>query len=438
MEVFFMNPLEVKVKEGLDRYREDMGDIESLADSFKRLRQILPIVVNRDKELIDGGRRLAACILAGMEVKCVHEDVADPFEMRELELEANLHRKDYTPAERAKAIADLHQLKQAKYGQSVSGSTIGWSIDQTAKLIGQTRGSVYNALEIQSLVDTFPQLKQAKKASEIKKAGRNLQKLAVAMAGLKEHEKLLKNSEQTFKLFQEDATVHMVSVPDNSIDILLTDPIYGIDADKIMMTLGGQTGGGFTSSGYKITDSPSEALFYYYVLSKESIRFMTDSSHGFVFVAPEHFWTVREMFLETGWRVYIKPIIWIKRTTGQCNVPSAWPSSCYEMIMYIRRDNSRLVREGQPDWIECLPVPESERKHPYEKPTLLLRNLLERVSLPGQKLYDPFMGSASSIEAGVKLRLYCIGTDIAPEAYAMACTRMSAVMTELKQKEGEI
>jgi len=109
-----------------------------------------------------------------------------------------------------------------------------------------------------------------------------------------------------------------------------------------------------------------------------------------------HFQVIRNFFIEAGWRAHIKPLIWIKRASGQCNVPHAWPSSCYEMLLYIRKDESRLVQEGKPDWLECPPVPESERLHPWQKPVELLVKLLERVALPGQIVYDPFMGSGST------------------------------------------
>ena len=162
------------------------------------------------------------------------------------------------------------------------------------------------------------------------------------------------------------------------------------------MTTGGRTGGKFTSAGYKIEDQKEAAFYYYHVLAKQSFRFCTNQAHGYVFVGPEHFWHIRQIFLEAGWKVHVKPLIWIKREVGQCNVPSAWPASCYEMLMYLRKEESRLVKEGQPDWIECTPVLSDAKRHPYEKPVPLLLNLLERVALPGQSLYDPFMGSGSS------------------------------------------
>ena len=430
MEVVELAPTDIKLREGVERFRQETGDIQGLADSFTRTRQILPIVITRDNELIDGGRRLAACMVAGIKVKCVYEDVVDNYEMRELELEANLHRKDYTPAEEALAIEQLHLLKQKRHGQSTSGSTDGWSMEQTAELLGKSRGSVYNAMEMAALVRAFPQLKTAKKKSEIRKAGHSLQKLTAAMEGMKKHEEAIQTKKDTFSLNHGDAVESMVAMDNSSVDILLTDPIYGIDADLLTQGVGGKTGGDFTTAGYKIQDERETALFYYAVLAREGYRVTTHNTHGYIFVGPEHFWTIREMFMREGWRVHVKPLIWIKREVGQCNVPSAWPASCYEMIMYIRKDDSRLVREGMPDWIECKPVNPSDKRHPFEKPVDLLTNLLDRVALPGQTLYDPFMGSASTIEAGVKQKLFCIGVDNSAEAYSNACERMAQLVKE--------
>jgi ParB/RepB/Spo0J family partition protein len=437
MEVVELAPTEVGLRVGMERFRREIGDVSALADSFTKTRQILPIVITRKNELIDGGRRLAACMMAGIKVKCVYEDVVDDYQMRELELEANLHRKDYTPAEEALAIEELHRLKQREHGESQSGSTDGWSIEDTAKLLGKSRGSVYNAMEMAALVKTFPQLKTAKKKSEIRKAGHGLQKLMAVVDGVKKHEEAIASKKELFQLIRGDAVEDILARPKGSIDILLTDPIYGIDADLLTQGVGGKTGGDFTTAGYKIEDEREASLFYYSVMAREGFRVTTNNCHGYIFVGPEHFWSTREMFLREGWRVHIKPLIWIKREVGQCNVPSAWPASCYEMIMYIRKDESRLVREGMPDWIECPPVNPSDKRHPFEKPVDLLNNLLERVALPGQTLYDPFMGSASAIEAGIKQNLFCIGVDNSSEAYANACERMAEVTKEKTDGKGK-
>ena len=424
MEIIQIDPTKIKVADGLDRFRQDMGDVEELSKSIKRTRQILPIVINRQFELIDGGRRLAACIIAGVQVKAVFEDVADPREMRELELEANLHRKDYTPAEYALAVEALHNFKKEQHGTPIPGTEGGHTLEDTAKLIGKTKGSVINQLQMAEMVKAFPQLKDAKKASEIKKAYKGLEKIAAAINGIQEFEEKVKNKEELFTLHNKDAIDHMLTIPDNSINILLTDPLYGIEHHKLGIAVGGHTGGK-SAQGIDFEDDKYKALKSYAFLAIESFRFTTFDAHGYIFHAMEHFNYLRDIFMEAGWRVYIKPFIWIKRETGQCNVPTAWPSDCYEQIMYIRKDDSRIIKQGMPNWIECPPVNPSEKIHKYEKPIPLLANLLERVALPGQKLYDPFMGSGSSIEAGVRQKLLCTGVDLSTEAYAVVLKRMS-------------
>jgi len=428
-----LNPTDIRVREGLDRYRGEMGDLEMLAKSIKDLRQILPIVITRDHELIDGGRRLAACMLAQVKVKCVYEDVADDAELRELEIEGNCHRKDFTPAEKAKAIKDLHELKQIRYGKSASGQyNKGWTVDNTAQTLNMSRSQIDKQIQIAEMVEAFPELKQAKKASDIVKAAKGLQRLATAAIGAKKHEEIVNQNKDTFNLILGDAVEHMPTVADNSIHLLLTDPIYGIDADKLAINLGGNTGGVLTSSGYTIADRKKDAFFFYRTLARESFRFCTEDAHGYIFVGPEHFTKIRFMFLRAGWRVHVKPLIWIKREVGQCNVPAAWPSSCYEMLMYIRKDKSVLVKQGQPDWIECPPVSPAQKTHPYEKPVQLLMNLVSRSVLPGQYGYDPFAGSGATIEAMVRSKMFCTAVEIDLAAFTSMKSRMATVAEELQ------
>ncbi|MCK5015680.1 MAG: ParB N-terminal domain-containing protein [Candidatus Peribacteraceae bacterium] len=442
MEVVLLKPQDIKVKEGVERYRRDMGGLKELADSIKRTRQILPIVINKENELIDGGRRLAACVIAGLEVKCVYEDCADPYEMRELEVEANLHRKDFSPAEYALAVRDLHEMKIKKYGEGGAGrkteDDTTWDAQKTAKIIGKTKTSVYRALEMADLIDKFPQLKSAKTKSEITKAAKGLVKLEKTVAGLAKHKETITNGNKLYEVVLGDSLEHMLIMPNNCVDILLTDPLYGIEADKLMQSVAGTTGGKFSTAGYKIDDSTDKAMLYYKFLAKESYRFTATDAHGYVFVGPEYFWTLREIFIAEGWRVHVKPLIWIKREVGQCNVPHAWPSSCYEMMMYMRKDDSCLIQEGKPDWFECLPVLSSERRHVYEKPVKLIQMMLERISLPGHLVYDPFCGSGPVIEVATRMKLRSVGIDISAEAYANTLERLSIMEKEGEKKDDSV
>ena len=426
-QVFYTSPLKVKVNTDLPRFREEMGDVDELALSLVQKGQLQPIVVNQEMELIAGGRRLAACLKANIDVLCIFNNAVDALTMRELEIEENIQRKQFTPAEEFKAIAELHNLKQQRFGEATSGRKGGHTLQDTADLLGKSKAKVIEAISLAQAVERFPELKSCKKASEIKKAVKAIEAVATRASKAEDYKKelssLAANASQPYEVFHCEASEFYTKLEPESVDILFTDPPYGIDIDKTATSVGGITGG-VNSAGFTFDDSTKRALSLYAELAERSIVFTKPSSHAFIFCGPEHFSAVKEMFQSVGWLCYPKPIIWIKREVGQCNVPHAWPASCYETLLYCRRVDSVLVKQGQPDWIECPPIPAGAKRHPTEKPVALLRNLLQRVALPGAVVVDPFMGSGSTIEAACIEQCFVKGCDKLVESYHVTIERL--------------
>jgi DNA modification methylase len=425
--MLYAKPESIVIKEDLPRIRKqmDQAKFKSLVESLKTYGQLQPIVVNRNMELIAGGRRLAACTVAQIEVAYVFKDCVDDVLMREMEMEENLQRDDLSAAEEIEGIAELHRLKQQIHGVAVSGKVGGWTLDDTAELIGKTRGSVIGDLQLAEALQQFPELRNLPKKHDIRKAVKGLEKVADRITAIKTYEEIVATRVETVHFYHQDAMLYMPTIPDSSIDLVLTDPLFGINMDKLAMNVGGLTGGELTTSGISLEDDPDVALKVLAHIAQESMRFTKDTAHLYCFIGPEHFWTVRNMFMACGWLVHVKPLIWIKNAGGQCNVPHAWPSSAYEMILFARRASSRLVVEGRPDWIQCDPVLQSQRLHPWEKPIPLLKDLIIRTSMPGQKMYDPCMGSGASLEAGLEMKMIVSGTDIDVDCYRATSERIA-------------
>lgn len=423
--VMIFDPKAIRISDSQKRYRQEMGDLKDLASSMREKGQIQPIVITRDTNtLVAGGRRLAAAICYDLPIKAIYADTLDPIKLREIELEENIKRKAFTPAEEVLAVQEIHSLKQAQFGISGSGKAGGWTLADTANLIGKTHVSVLNDIKLADMVKQYPELLGAKKKNSIKKIAEGLGRISDTIARISKHEEHVACEPSTARLWkvtQQDARDFMKDLPDASISILLTDPPYGIDISDIAINSSNTTGGD-SASGFVFDDSKEKSMSLYTTLAQESFRFTTVDAHGFIFVAPEFFQFIRAEFIAAGWLAYIKPIIWIKRTVGQCNVPHAWPSSCYEMLLYVRKQESKLVQEGKADWLECCIV--DNKLHPTEKPVPLLKMLLERVSLPYQTLADPFMGSGSSLVAAVQMKLLCQGCDELTESYAIALDRL--------------
>lgn len=419
-----VDPSTIKISEERPRQRKELGEIKKMVESIKTYGQLQPIVVTRNMELVLGGRRLAACILGGLKAKIAYSDEVDPLVLQEMELEENVQRKNLTPAEESIAIDNLVKLRQSRLGTPTQGKEGGYTLEHAAKDIGKTKGTVIEAMNIAEMLRSFPNLSEAKTKSEIKTAYKGLQKVQENISALSTFEKLVKVNKR-FKIDNANAIEHMLEREDNSVDLLFTDPPYGINIDKMAMSVGGHTGGDLTTTGIKYDDSPERALDLYLLLATESTRFCNNTAHAYIFLGPSHFQAVKEMFNEAGWICSERPVIWIKQGSGQNNAPDHWFSAAYEMVLFARKPESKLILQGKPDWIQCDKVLPSERIHQAEKPVALCKELISRTSIPGQTMYDPFCGSGALIEAACEMKLFPTGCELAVESYAAALSRMT-------------
>jgi ParB family chromosome partitioning protein len=92
-----MKELAIKKIRVRDRFRKDLGDIDSLAASIDEVGLLHPIVVRPDGRLIAGERRLAACKELGW--TSVPVTFVDLKEVIRGEFAENAHRKNFLPAE---------------------------------------------------------------------------------------------------------------------------------------------------------------------------------------------------------------------------------------------------------------------------------------------------------------------------------------------------
>src|SRR5882762_6193472 len=90
-----------------DRYRKDLGDIETLAQSVREKGILQPITVDTTLRLLAGARRLTAAGIAGLtQIPVLIRDEGGEIDAREVELLENIARKDFEWAEKARLIRD--------------------------------------------------------------------------------------------------------------------------------------------------------------------------------------------------------------------------------------------------------------------------------------------------------------------------------------------
>jgi hypothetical protein len=150
-----------------ERRRQELGDVQGLAESIDRYGLLHPIVVDADGQLVAGHRRLEACRLLGLsdiEARSIGELAED--ERREIELEENLRRKDLTEYERSRNLTELatvaaELLKTELPAESTENSKRGRpekpdSKEKIADRIGVPESTVRVAQTHAETADTYP------------------------------------------------------------------------------------------------------------------------------------------------------------------------------------------------------------------------------------------------------------------------------------------
>lgn len=129
-----------------ERLRKEYHNIEKLARSIKDYGLLCPLLLDQNNSLVDGGRRHAACRLLGLEeVPVFYKEDVDEELYKELEMEANLQREDFTWQEKTIGIANLHELKKRK---AVLSGDYSWGYRQTGALLGVNYASVSYAIRV--------------------------------------------------------------------------------------------------------------------------------------------------------------------------------------------------------------------------------------------------------------------------------------------------
>jgi site-specific DNA-methyltransferase (adenine-specific) len=103
-----------------------------------------------------------------------------------------------------------------------------------------------------------------------------------------------------------------------------------------------------------------------------------------------------------------------------------WGFSCWQPILYYGKD----PYGGKGSFPDSFQATDSAEKngHPCPKPIGQMQKILLRVTISGETILDPFMGSGTTGVACVKLGRKFIGIEIEPKYFDIACRRIQAAL----------
>lgn len=389
-----------------DRQRQDMGDIDDLANSLDRYGIIQPVVLDDDNNLIAGGRRCAAARLLGWtDIKACYVGTLTDDEREELELEENVRRKDMSWQERVLAIARIHAKKElngaltgTKWGYRETGELLGLQLSNVSYALAAAKGlrdKDVQTLACGSLLD-FVKLQLQRKEDEA------LASMAQEPSFVRPPtEELDETSRELMQ--QESAIVNLQCYPANALDFLdtcirasiyvdhiITDPPYAIDMDNIQQE----------NQGLNVerTAAEHEELANIVLLKTFLYKsFLITRETGFcVLWCDQDVWNfLKNNAEDAGWRVQRWPLVWVKTDPCQNMAAQYNFTKKTEIAMVLRKPGAVLNQHCPSNYWVGPGEDKSVFNHPFAKPLDLHRWAINAVSQPGQTILDPFAGSGT-------------------------------------------
>ena len=201
----------------------------------------------------------------------------------------------------------------------------------------------------------------------------------------------------------------MKDMQDNCVDLVLTDPPYGMNYHSGRYQFGNPHLSIHGDDRYA-TEGVAECIrlarkAVYAFCRWDNIQDLPEKPKSFI-VWKKNNWTAGDLEHAHG-----------RMWEGI----AFWPQSGHHF-------NFRL-----PDVLECSKIPASDLKHPTEKPLDLLLHILE--ANVGDTILDPFCGSGTTCVAAKILGRNYIGIDISEKYCEIARQRLEAVDTGVPVKE---
>ena len=203
------------------------------------------------------------------------------------------------------------------------------------------------------------------------------------------------------KVIQGDCLEVMKHIPDGAVDLVLTDPPYGIGMSKGFEGFEGFGGFGKPIHRRKYDDDWDSRR-----PSREHFNGIIRCGNKVIVFGGNHF----ADYLPMGnhW------IVWDKLNTmpsfGDCEL--LWTNIERHSVKKITYEyNGLLGKEG-------------ERSHPTQKPRGLFKRILLDYSKPNDLILDPFLGSGTTAVAAKELGRDFIGIEIEPKYCEIANNRL--------------
>jgi len=200
----------------------------------------------------------------------------------------------------------------------------------------------------------------------------------------------------------------MKTIPDKSIDLVLTDPPYGMDYQSSRRT-----------EKYDKIDNDI-SLEWLRPFLQEAFRVLKDDTHIYLFCNDYAISDFRKELEAVGFTPK-RTLVWVKNNHTSGDLEGDYGNKT-EFLLYAQKGRRELNGKRETNVLNFDRT--ATTQHPTQKPVDLNAFLIRKSSEENQTILDPFMGSGTTLVAAKLLNRNAVGIEISPEYCKIAEDRL--------------
>lgn len=223
------------------------------------------------------------------------------------------------------------------------------------------------------------------------------------------------------KIINDNSIELMKNLPSEIFDLIVTDPPY--------KTITGGDCNGKKSERPKGMLSGNKKLFQHQNIKisdwmPELFRVLKERSHCYIFTNVLNLAEMLSEAQKAGFKLH-NLLVWEK---NNCTPSQYYMKNC-EYVLFLRKGKAKWINDiGGSKTAHQFDNIIGNKTHPCEKPVNLLKFYIANSSNENDVVFDPFVGTGSTIVAAKELIRQYFGYELEKDYYDIACKRVDEMI----------
>lgn len=206
-----------------------------------------------------------------------------------------------------------------------------------------------------------------------------------------------------YKIYHNDFLLAANSIPNGSVDLVVTDPPYRVISGGKPNKKGDPSGMLSKNDGKIFDYNDIDARQWF----PEIYRVLKQNTHCYVMTNTINLDEYIKIAKDVGFKIH-NILVWEKNNA----TPNRWYMKNGEFILFLRKGKAKSINNKGSKMIHSFSNILGGRFHPTEKPVELMKFYIENSSNVDDVVLDPFMGSGSVGVACIQSGRKFIGCEI--------------------------